>query len=663
MQDNQKPRFILGLVILGWGIQADLIWFAIPMAIVLEARYFLNRRWALTQQDFYRVADLTTVGMIGMIIFLSVNARTYHFITSLLQWLPIVFFPLTAVLAYSTTNKMSLDILFYSLRRQKEPVQQSWDMDYFLLGATLLAAGTVTDDHSLFFPLVAFTILWCLYPLRSRRYQKSIWVLAGVIIIITSSLTHLGLRQSHLALKAKTDQWIANWISHRTDPLRTRTALGKVGQLKLSDAIRFRIEASGELPMPGLLHEASYNYPGQEGSLEWAIWDPKFRTIEHTDDFIWRFGEGNGEGDQEDRAIQKSGPEGSAKLYIEFDRERALIPVPASLSEINDLPALDVKSNVYGTIIGTGLVPSPAYQIKFGMDQTLYRPPDDIDLIIAKDHEKLLSSIVKKADYPAREAISFVRNYFSDFRYSLFQDDPGPTNDPLSQFLLERKAGHCEYFATATTLLLRQMGIPARYVVGFAVEEYNESLGMYIVRQRHAHAWTIAYVDDKWLVIDTTPGIWLDEEDYNSSLLQPILDFVGNHNFLFQLWWNDQKLEDYETYLWLIGGILTLILIWRISNSEQVILTNNPDEDREWLTPGADSPFRKIETHLFARGLKRDRGELLRQWILRIQKPELLPFLTIHNRWRFDPRGVQASDRDVLNKQIDEWLTDQKEEA
>ena len=42
--------------------------------------------------------------------------------------------------------------------------------------------------------------------------------------------------------KEKTEQLIAQWISRRTDPLKTRTAIGQLGQMKLSDAIAFRIE-------------------------------------------------------------------------------------------------------------------------------------------------------------------------------------------------------------------------------------------------------------------------------------------------------------------------------------------------------------------------------------------------------------------------------------
>ena len=52
-------RYIQFVAIILWGWQTDLIWFALPMAIVWEAQFFFNRRWALTQKDFYQIADLT----------------------------------------------------------------------------------------------------------------------------------------------------------------------------------------------------------------------------------------------------------------------------------------------------------------------------------------------------------------------------------------------------------------------------------------------------------------------------------------------------------------------------------------------------------------------------------------------------------------------------
>src|SRR5207253_2703424 len=73
--------------------------------------------------------------------------------------------------------------------------------------------------------------------------------------------------------------------------------------------------------------------------------------------------------------------------------------------------------------------------------------------------------------------------------------------------------GHCEYFATATVLLLRQAGVPARYVVGYSAQEFSTLEGAFIVRNRHAHAWAQALVAGRWVVVDTTPSNWAEQEE------------------------------------------------------------------------------------------------------------------------------------------------------
>ena len=47
---------------------------------------------------------------------------------------------------------------------------------------------------------------------------------------------------------------------------------------------------------------------------------------------------------------------------------------------------------------------------------------------------------------------------------------------PLADFLLRTRSGHCEYYATATVLLLRAAGIPARYAHANAVHNPNARL-------------------------------------------------------------------------------------------------------------------------------------------------------------------------------------------
>jgi len=91
------------------------------------------------------------------------------------------------------------------------------------------------------------------------------------------------------------------------------------------------------------------------------------------------------------------------------------------------------------------------------------------------------------------------------FGYTLTQPDPSPT-DPLAYFLFRRRAGHCEYFATAMTVMVRSLGIPARYINGFLLGEYNDVADSYIVRGSDAHSWVEVYFPEYgWIPFDPTP--------------------------------------------------------------------------------------------------------------------------------------------------------------
>lgn len=651
---DTRLQFIGALTILFWAFQTELWWFALPMALIFEARFYLNRRWALTKQDFYRIADLTSIGLVGMVAFLFMNRQEYHFITTLLSWIPILLFPLMAVLAYSTTPRMSLDVLFYSLRRQREPVQQSWDMDYVFLGACLLAAG-LNRDGNYYFAIVAAITFLLLFNLRSTRFSKPVVILSMCLIFLSAFAVHTGIRTAHMGLKKQTELWISNWISQRTDPFKTRTALGKVGRLKLSDAIAFRIRPdSGQPDFPATIMEAVYN---TSSGTNWETFDTRFGTVPHADDFTWEFLD-------EETSISPRVPIAmypQSRIYLEFDRERSLIPTPMEVVEIDELAATEVAISEYGSVQGTGLIPAPHYNLRYDNRITLGSAPGPMDLEIPDEHRITLHQItlnkVALDKLSPDEVIPFVQSYFEAFRYTLYQEDQEIALNPLSHFLKETKAGHCEYFATATTLLLRHLGVPSRYVVGYAVQEWNEDLQMYIVRNRHAHAWAIAYLDGRWIAVDTTPQQWLALEENQSGMLQPVSDFLSNHLFLLQLWWNDVSIEDYERELYIIGLILVLILGWRIATSEQVILEDEAQEKvRQWILPGKESPFFRVETQLEQMGFSRGRGELMANWLLRIERPELLPLLTTHNRWRFDPRGVSIEDKTRLAEQVSEWL-------
>jgi transglutaminase-like putative cysteine protease len=99
-----------------------------------------------------------------------------------------------------------------------------------------------------------------------------------------------------------------------------------------------------------------------------------------------------------------------------------------------------------------------------------------------------------------------IENYLkTHFGYTL-QLPRTEAQDPVAQFLFERKQGHCEYFAASMAVMLRSLGIPSRVVNGFRSDEFNDLTGNYVVRAKDAHAWVEAYFPGYgWQTFDPTP--------------------------------------------------------------------------------------------------------------------------------------------------------------
>jgi transglutaminase-like putative cysteine protease len=79
-------------------------------------------------------------------------------------------------------------------------------------------------------------------------------------------------------------------------------------------------------------------------------------------------------------------------------------------------------------------------------------------------------------------------------------------DDPIAEFLLERRRGHCEYFASALAAMCRGVGIDARVVTGYVAVEFDEGAARYVVRACHAHAWAeVRTGPDHYATFDPTP--------------------------------------------------------------------------------------------------------------------------------------------------------------
>ena len=135
----------------------------------------------------------------------------------------------------------------------------------------------------------------------------------------------------------------------------------------------------------------------------------------------------------------------------------------------------------------------------------------------------------QKNDYDKAANIeSYLRAHYS---YTLDLSGPEP-QDPLADFFFVRRSGNCEYFASAMTVMLRALGIPARYITGFAPGEYNDVGGDYIVRESDAHAWVEVYFTDYgWIAFDPTPP---SNEDRSSMFAR-----LGMYWDWFQFAWGE----------------------------------------------------------------------------------------------------------------------------
>lgn len=126
----------------------------------------------------------------------------------------------------------------------------------------------------------------------------------------------------------------------------------------------------------------------------------------------------------------------------------------------------------------------------------------------AMDHrvETVAEDLTRGSTGAEAQARAIERRLREEYAYSLDVND-SEVESPLVHFLVERKPGHCEYFATAMAVLLRLRGIPSRVVNGFYGGERSELTGQTLLRQSDAHSWVEAWIPGQgWTTFDPTPA-------------------------------------------------------------------------------------------------------------------------------------------------------------
>jgi transglutaminase-like putative cysteine protease len=657
------PPLLLGAAVIFWGWQTGFLLVGLPLAILIESSRALTWRLELSGTDFHRVTDLCTLLIVvsGVYLFSTTGtARTAggpRAMTILFQWFPLLLCPLIVSQLYSTAGKVPLTAFFWGLRRQAARVPSvrpiSVDLGYLYVALCVLSASAANRGTLDFYVGLCALAGWALWPWRSRRFSPLWWAPLIVVAAVVGYGGHIVLHRLQQVVEQTAFEFLFSFVQRDTDPFRATTSIGHLGRLKFSDRTVLRVEPGDTLRVPFLLREASYDVYNRSA---WVASGAAFTAVQpEADGETWKF------------ASARS-PAERVTVSAYLNRGRGVLALPGGAFEIDRLAVVGVHRNRLGAVKveeGLGLV---NYTALFAPDGPLDGPPTDVDLRIPRGEAATVARVATELGLDAltpSEKVKRVEAHFKQhFRYSLWKGERLRDETALEDFLMRSRAGHCEYFATATVLLLRAAGVPARYAVGYSVQEWSRLERRWIVRARHAHSWSLVHVEGAWRDVDTTPAVWADTERDEASILEPLRDVWSWGGFLFARWrWSEEESGFGQYAAWLLVP-LGLLLVWRLYSRRRVG-RGSPSAERVALAPrpGHDSEFYLIERCLNAAGRGRRPFESAAAWIERIQATELRPIVALHYRYRFDPIGLDAADRTALRTAAEEWLRQYEESA
>ncbi len=98
-----------------------------------------------------------------------------------------------------------------------------------------------------------------------------------------------------------------------------------------------------------------------------------------------------------------------------------------------------------------------------------------------------------------------IERYLRDIPYNELIEGPVAGQDGVDYFLFEARQGYCQYYASAMVVMLRAVGVPARYVEGYSQTVRDQ--GVYHILERDSHAWPeVFFPDYGWIEFEPTAG-------------------------------------------------------------------------------------------------------------------------------------------------------------
>ena len=642
-----------GLILAGllvWGWQTEFMLYAVVMGMTLELPLFIKWRIDFSNKDTNQLADLSGVLFFILTVYVFVN-YSFQGIYKILELLPFVLFLLMLVQCYGIENGIKTSALFISIRRLGEKAgpdilyATNIGMPYVFI--CLISASSGNRYSDLFFIVCAAIIGWLLLTQRTKYFSKITWFATIVFVMFFSYLTQNGLQQIQNNSEAFFLKLFEQYGWRSTDPERTSTSIGSLGRLKLSDRIIFRVKAEKPSPTPLYFRETSYS------TYEYGSWrNPKVEF-----DII-----GKTPGKNEWRFNKNKFNQETMDVEIYLQDQSAIIPVPDNINTLAGKDLIQVETSVYGSTRIEAREGWVNYRLGVSNHDFVEATPAPEDLKIPLNYKADFEKIAIKLDLYSKsheEIINTVQKYFKDnFYYSITQNQRYTKGQYLTRFLFKDKKGHCEYFATATALLLREAGIPARYTIGYSVQEYSNWQGSYLVRARHAHAWLKYYIDGTWHNMDTTPSVWAPMEAEDRTILEPLMDVLSW--LRYKTTSSDIESDTKSKTDWMLWLLIPLgaYLSWRFYTKQRVEKNNDRVTlHSEFDRFGTDSPIYPLIKQIEQEADSRQSGETLMAWIKRIfpgtRAERYYDLISLHNAYRFNPVGDKREEKKQISESLD----------
>ncbi|HYF51634.1 MAG TPA: transglutaminaseTgpA domain-containing protein [Planctomycetota bacterium] len=249
----------------------------------------------------------------------------------------------------------------------------------------------------------------------------------------------------------------------------------------------------------------------------------------------------------------------------------------------------------------------------------------------------LARQIMASAKTP-QDKVRAVEKYLTTHHTYALSIDPGP-GDPVTNFLLQKKSAHCEYFASAATLLLRCANVPTRYVTGYMAHEKRET-GEILVRERDAHAWAESYIDGVgWITVEATPGDGRPDQTKEAlPFWTRVWEWLHDAFVTARDWLADRTPTQMISALGVLGLAFALIQIWRQLRAKQA----GKEFRRAYYTPGEQfrALVQEFEAELKRRGQRCPEVMTWGEYACSADSsPALRDFVAVYNRVRFGTGG------------------------